>query len=103
LWYECREHFPKKSRYTLGDRIDILFVQILELLFTASYQGKEDKLSTLTLAVKRTDTLKFLIRIAWELRALDTKKYEQLAIPLDEMGKMLGGWKKGLETKTPAR
>ncbi|MES2006519.1 MAG: four helix bundle protein [Patescibacteria group bacterium] len=103
LWYEYREHFPKKSRFTLGEKIDTLFVQILELLFVASYQAKDAKLPTLMLAVKRLDTLKFFVRISWELQALDTKKYIALSEKLEEVGKMLGGWKKGLETKTPSK
>ena len=96
LWHGYREDFPKASRYTLGDRIDILFVHILELLFTAGYQSKEAKLPTLDAAQRKIDVLKFLLRIAWELKALDTKKYTVLSEKFDEFGRMLGGWRKGL-------
>ena len=102
LWNAYREDFPRSARYTLGDRIDILFVHILELLFTASYQSKDAKLPTLDMAVRKTDVLKFLLRVAWELRALDTKKYAALSEKLDEFGRMIGGWRKGLLSKTPA-
>lgn len=103
LWHGYRNDFPKGSRYTLGERIDIIFIQILELLFVASYQSKEEKLPTILVALKKTDILKFLLRIAWELRSLDTKKYTDLSLKIDEGGRMIGGWKKGLETKTSAR
>ncbi len=102
LWHKYREDFPKTSRYTLGDRIDLLFIHILELLFTASYQNKESKLPTLNAAVRKTDVLKFLLRVAWELHALDNKKYAALSETLGEFGRMLGGWRKGLIAKTPA-
>ena len=102
LWYEYRDHFPKKSRYTLGDRIDIVFIQLVELLWAASYQGKNEKLPTISAAIKKLDGLKFLLRIAWEIKVLDSTKYASISDPLFEIGKMLGGWKKGLETKTPA-
>jgi hypothetical protein len=102
MWHQYREDFPKTSRYTLGDRIDLLFIHILELLFTASYQSKEAKLPTLDMAVRKADVLKFLLRVAWEIRALDTKKYAALSEKLDEFGRMLGGWRKGLIAKTPA-
>ena len=68
----------------------------------ASYQSKSDKLPTILVAVRKTDLLKFFLRIAWELRALDDKKYVLISEKTDELGRMIGGWKKGLESKTPA-
>jgi len=35
------------------------------------------------------------------LKTLWSEKYTNLSIHLDEIGRMLGSWKKGLETKTP--
>jgi hypothetical protein len=61
-------------------------------------QSKEQKLPTIEAAVRKTDMLKFFLRIAWELRALDNKKYALISEKTDELGRMVGGWKKGLET-----
>ena len=102
-WYEYRDHFPKKSRYTLGDKIDIRFIQVLELLSAASYQNRTEKLPTLERAVTGIDMLKFFFQLAWELRLLDNKKYALLSEGLHEVGRQVGGWKKGLQTKTPAQ
>ena len=102
LWYEYRDHFPKKSRYTLGDRIDSLFIEIVELLWSASYQSKNEKLPTIIEAIRKVDAMKFLLRIAWEIKILNNQKYTTLSEHLYEIGRMLGGWKKGLESKTPA-
>jgi hypothetical protein len=52
-------------------------------------------------AVALLDVLKFLLQIAWEAKFVSHGKYGELSTALDEIGKMLGGWKKGLETKTP--
>ena len=79
------------------------FIQILEFLYAASYQSRDEKLPTIAAAVRKTDGLKFLLRVAWELEALDNKKYALLSEKTDELGRMIGGWKKGLESKTPAR
>lgn len=103
LWHEYRSDFPKSSRYTLGDKIDTIFIQVLECLFVASYQNKADKLPTILIAVRKTDLLKFFLRIAWELHALDNKKYALLSEKTDELGRMIGGWKRGLESKTPPK
>ena len=62
----------------------------------------DEKLPTISAAIKKLDGLKFLLRIAWEIKVLDSVKYAALSEPLFEIGKMLGGWKKGLDTKTPA-
>lgn len=99
-WYEIRDGIPKKSRYTLGDKIDTRFIQILEMLYIASYQSAADKLPTLTKALTGVDTLKFLMQIAWEVHAIDDKKYISLSGGIQEVGKQVGGWKRGLETKT---
>lgn len=102
-WYVYRDSMPKKSRYTMGDRIDARFIQVLELLYVASYQSSTDKIPTLQKTLSGIDTLKFLLQVAWELRVFDDKKYATLSEGLNEVGKQVGGWKKGLQPKTSAR
>jgi hypothetical protein len=103
MWYGYRDGIPKKSRYTLGDKIDARFVQVLELLYIASYQNVFEKGATLDRCLSGVDTLKFLLRIAWELHVFDEKKYAALSEGLDKVGKQIGGWKKGIQTKTSAK
>ena len=98
MWQEYRNDFPKSLRYTLGEKIDATFIQTLEYLFVASYQSKNEKLPTILFAIRKIDLLKFFLRIAWELRALDNKKYALLSEKTDELGRMVGGWRKGLES-----
>ena len=43
------------------------------------------------------NTLKFLIYIIWEAKFISHKQYEEIAIKLNEVGKMFNGWKKGLK------
>jgi len=44
--------------------------------------------------------IKLLLQLAWEIKALDNKKYAVLAEKFAEIGKMLGGWKRQLLSKT---
>ena len=44
----------------------------------------------------KLDNLKYFLQLAWELKAIDNKKFTDLSIPLVEAGKMLGGWQKQL-------
>lgn len=85
----------------MGKKIDETFIQILESLFTASYESKSDKLPTIRLTIRKVDILKFFLQVSWELKALDNKKYALISEKIDGLGRMLGGWKKGLETKLP--
>lgn len=98
LWDEFRDHFPKKSRYTLGEKIGSLFIDTIELLFIASYLNKEQKLPYLQRASGKLSLLKFFLQITWELKVLDNKKYITLSKHLDEIGKMLGGWMRGIQS-----
>ena len=88
-------------RYTIGGKIESAFIDTLECLFIASYQNKDEKLPTLHLAVRKTDILKFFLRVLWEIKALDNKKYLTISTEMEEVGRMLGGWKRGLESKLP--
>jgi hypothetical protein len=55
------------------------------------------RLSRYTLCAK-IDALKFFLKLAWETKLLDHKRYAVLAGPLSETGKMLGGWRKHLSS-----
>ncbi len=96
------QHFPKKSRFTLGKKIDALFIEVIELIFIAGYLPREQKLPYLKKAVGRFDLLKFFIQISWETKILDNNRYLAISSPLDEIGKMLGGWSGQLAKQTPA-
>jgi len=47
-------------------------------------------------AISQFDLLKFFLRVAWEVKAIDNKKYLLISEPLVEIGKMLGGWQRNI-------
>lgn len=102
LWHEFLPHFPKTSRYTLGEKIDSLFIELTELTFLASYFYKAQKLPYVQKAIAKLDVLKFFLQIAWEIKALDNKKFILLSEKLNEPGKMLGGWLRQLSKENSA-
>lgn len=95
--------FPKTERYGIGRRIDNLFLEVLELSFTAAYLPPEQKIVFLGKAISRLDILKFFLQLAWESKLVPDEKYLDLSARLEEIGRMLGGWRRGLQKKTPAR
>lgn len=104
FWLILHRNFPKTERYGLGRRIDNLFLEILELSFSASYLPPDPKIILLGKTISRLDILKFFVQLAWENKLVPDEKYIDLSTRLEEIGRMLGGWKKGLlEKKTPAK
>lgn len=97
LWHEFLPHTPKTSRYTLGSKIDSLFIDLFELTLIANYLPKEQKLSFILKASSKLDLLKFFLQVSWEIKSLDDKKYIILSEKLEEVGKMIGGWIKGFK------
>lgn len=88
----------------MGGKIDAEFLSLLELIFQACFaHDKFEKLSLVSRAVGKNDILKFFLQIGWEHKVLDHKEYAKLILLLDEVGRMLGGWRKNLQEKTPAR
>ena len=83
---------PKTSRYTLAEIIDKYFIQTIESILVASFLEKQEKQPFIRKAIISLDTLKFLLYIVWEIKALDNQKYISLSEKLAEAGKQLGGW-----------
>jgi hypothetical protein len=92
LWHNFLPHLPRLSRYTMGVKIDNLFIELLEISFTAKYAKREDKLAFLEELSRKLDNIKFFITLLWEAKGLDAAKYGQLSQKLTTIGKMLGKW-----------
>jgi hypothetical protein len=69
-----------------------LFIEAIEAISSATFLSRSEKQPWVRLAIRKLDTLKVLLLILWETKSLDTKKYGALSVPLEEVGKMLGGW-----------
>ncbi len=101
LWHGAYAAFPRLSKFTLGSKIDTLFNELTELLLLAGYAGREQKPQIVIRASAKLDVLKFFLQVAWELKCVDHKKFGALSAPLAEVGKMVGGWQRQLQTKQP--
>ena len=101
LWQQLLPHASKTQRRTLGEKIDGLFLETLELAFRASYLSGPQKVEVVEKAVVRLDLVKFFLLISWEIGMLTDKQYAQISAPLVAASKMLVGWKAYLEKKTP--
>lgn len=103
IWFKILADFPKIYRYNMGGKIEDCFLEVLENVFIASYLSGERKYTQLSLAITKLDRLKFFLQLAWENKCFPDNKYADLSERLNEVGRMLGGWRRGLENKTPPK
>jgi hypothetical protein len=103
LWSEFRPTLPNTKRYSLGERIDSLLIEIIESMAAASFLPRGEKEVYVRVAIRKLDTLRVLLMVAWESRALDTKKYAAISEVIEDVGRQLGGWYGQLmrQNKTP--
>ncbi len=74
----------------------VLNLDLLELSYITYFSEKEKKVEKITTCILNTDILKFLVSVVWEADLISNKQYEGVAVKLDEIGKMFGGWKNSL-------
>ena len=76
----------------------------MEMVSVAAFLSKQEKIPYVRAAMRKLDTLKLLLLVMWETDSLHQKKYIALSIPLDEIGKRLGGWNgQLLKQNSPAK
>jgi hypothetical protein len=68
LWVEFLKTIPKDHRYTLGQRIDILFIELIEFTYQASQTEANERIPYLNIAIRKINTLNLLILTAWEIK-----------------------------------
>lgn len=97
LFYAQIDHLPKKSRQVLTLKIEQLMLELFELFSLAETSSSTVKIQHLNKASVKLDFLKVLIRMLYELKAINQPKYLEFETHLQEIGKMLGGWIKSLK------
>lgn len=104
LWHGSLSRIPRISRYTLGSKIDLLFLEVIESLLLAGYAKRQDKLGIIAHASAKLDLLKFFLQTAWEMKILENSTYARVADPINEIGRILGAWRKTIsnfDNETP--
>ncbi|MEZ4736656.1 MAG: diversity-generating retroelement protein Avd [Caldilineaceae bacterium] len=91
----CVEKFPRAQRFILGSRLlDTTFACHAQLIRARKVTGAA-RAETLLQADVTLDTLRLQLRLAHESRCLSPKQYEYGANLLNQVGKLLGAWRKG--------
>ncbi len=95
LWVVPKaERFPKSYRFTLGDLLVKASLELLLHLVDATYQSRNA--GALGAAAKEVNRIRYLVRLAKDLRVINIDSHEFAAKAIDEIGKMTGGWLKSV-------
>ena len=90
--YICARRLPKQDRHTLGQKSQQLTIEILELLFAANSESGAARFALQKQVDLKLKILKTIIRLCYDVRAIDESRYLSLEKKIVEIGRMLGGW-----------
>lgn len=91
-FYEYLPSFPRKDRYTLGQRCEVVLLDMLETIILASNLSRQEKLPVLRSASTKVDVLRVLFKLGKDLKIIENKKFVTFDRDINEIGKMVGGW-----------
>jgi len=76
----------------LADRIERILMDILEMLIEAVYS--KDRRGILIKVNLKLDVLRFMMRIAKDMKYVNVNAYDFFCQSVLEIGRMVGGWLK---------
>lgn len=89
--------FPKSNRYLLGERLENICLDTLELLLSAIYSS--DKLVLLQKANVKLEQTRYYVRLCKDLKLISLDRYEVISKKINEIGIQLGAWVKHQKQK----
>jgi len=95
---DINSHLEKRWRYSLGQSLENSILTLLQELVMAKNAPKPLKSSYLIRASSHLEIAILKLRLFLELKIANETKIFQTQSKLAEVGKMLGGWMKSLNT-----
>jgi four helix bundle protein len=93
-------NLPKSERYTMGASLRAsLFACGASISRANRIKSVSSRIAEIKDADRALMELKIMLRLAYRMKFVSTKKYEVSAAKLTEIGKMLGGWIKSYTTQ----
>lgn len=97
--YEFQRNIPKTARYSLWIRIQDSLLDVLEGLMAVGYVVPQNRSDHLVKIAVKVDKIRVFIRLCYDTKIINQKKYLSLQSMIDEIGRMLGGWIKSQKAK----
>ena len=86
------ESFPRTYRFSVGDRLVDVALDLLMRLVDAAYS--KDRARLLAEVNEMLNRMRFPLRLAKDLDLLSQESFWHAAEQVEELGRMAGGWRK---------
>lgn len=95
---DINNKLEKRSRYSVGLSLENSILDCMEVLVMAKNAPKTLKAGYLIKASSKLEVSILKLRLLLELRLANETKIFQLQTKLEEIGRMLGGWLKSVQS-----
>ena len=94
--------FPKSQRFLLAERLSKMALDFYDLILEAVMEParQEERLDE---ADRLLSKIRLYLRLSHDLRCISPGQWEHAARQVDELGRLLGGWKRKRARKESAR
>lgn len=96
--FDINNHLEKRQRYSLGSSLENTILTMLENFIMAKNAPKPLKAAYLIKASAQQEIAVLKLRLMLELKLVNETKIFQTQAKLAEVGRMLGGWLKSLNS-----
>ncbi|MDP3764435.1 MAG: diversity-generating retroelement protein Avd [bacterium] len=97
-FYACLKGFPKQDKYSLGEKCNLILIEILGYLLEISSLDKLKRVTYLERVSVKLNLFRVYVRLAKDIGVLENKKYILIQEMVNEIGRMLGGWIRSSKT-----
>ncbi len=97
-FYIIRKKVPKQDRYSIFLKSENSLLEVIENILKASQLSKIEKMPSLKNASSSLGLFKFFVRLMKDVKTIDLKEYIIIEAHTDEIGRMLGGWIKSIQS-----
>lgn len=100
-WIPVHRKVPRTERFGIGARMDAALLDLLMTIRRAGFASGERKIALLEVAISKIDDIRFLFQLFWEIGLISNEQFARFAEKIQEVGKDVGGWRRGVISKTP--
>lgn len=84
--------FPRNSRYSLGSRLELKVLDLLDELLTAKFSSQKEP--SLQQAGLVNEQIRFLLRLCQDSHLISTKSHQFAVTKLSSIARQIQGWRK---------
>ncbi|MBI2550811.1 four helix bundle protein [Candidatus Uhrbacteria bacterium] len=94
--YETIKKYPKMDRHALGEKTKNELLDLISAIGKAGREKKDWKARCIEEAINSLELVKILVRLGFDTKCLHQKQYIEAQERMQEIGRMLGGWKRSI-------